>query len=286
MLKEFFTYGLPLVPSSLAGWALVVLDRFVLGYFRGAAEVGLYAVAYALGDKIMQLATMPLLLTMMPSIIGAYEKEGQSVAEQMQKHFTRYFAILTFPLLGGMMASAAVFMSVFTGPQYREAYPVLAIVAAGSMFGAMAQVAGAGLAVHKKTKLIMIDAVVAASCNLGLNMILVPRYGYMAAAWDTIASYAILLAVTWIQSRRYMRWHIPWADLARITGSTAVMAAVLVAMTRLLTPGLPLLAAELVVGAIVYFAVLLAVRGIRPEERAVAREALSQGMARLRGGKA
>lgn len=283
MLRELFAYGLPLIPSGLAGWALVVLDRFVVEYYRGAAEVGIYSVSYALGDKIMQLVTMPLLLTMMPSLIEAYEKHGQALAEKVQMQFTRYFAILTLPLLAGMWAAAPVFMTVFTGPQYRGAYHALALVSAGSMLGSFAQIAGAGLGMHKKTTLIMANCLAAAALNTALNIAFVPRYGYLAAAWATLAAYAALLGLTWWQSRRYMRWIVPVEALVRVTLASAGMLAAVWALGRLAAPSLGLLLAQVLLGVVAYTALLLAVGGVRPAERAFLRTIAGRAIAKVAG---
>lgn len=282
LLRELLTYGMPLVPSALAGQALVVLDRFIIQFFRGAAEVGVYSVSYALGDKIMQLITMPLLLTMMPSLIEAYEKHGQKLAEGVQTQFTRYFAILTLPLLAGMTVAAPVFMHVFTGPQYRSAYGVLGLVAAASMLGSFAQIAGAGLGMHKKTKLIMVNTVMAATLNTVLNIIFVPRYGYMAAAWATVASYGLLLFATWMQSRRYMRWIIPWAELARIGAACIGMSLAIIALARFFSPNLWLLMGQVGLGVVVYVGLLLVFGGIRADERAFLGGIVSRGLGRMK----
>ena len=233
----------------------------------------------------MGLVTMPLLLTMMPSLIEAYEKHGQSLAERVQKQFTRYFALLTVPLLAGMAAAALVFLDVFTGPNYRSAYPVLGLVAAGSMLGSFAQIAGAGLGIHKKTKLIMVDVLVAAGINTALNFIFVPKYGYMAAAWATLVSYGVLLVVTWMQSRRYMVWLIPWADLARIGAASLGMYLVVAAMTRYLPATLYVLLAQVVIGIVVYTGLLLAFGGVRAEERRFLGGMAARGLKRLTRGR-
>lgn len=281
LLGELLSYGLPLVPVGLAGWALVVLDRFVIGYFRGPAEVGLYSVAYGLGDKIMQLATMPLMLTMMPSLTEAYERQGQALAEKMQSHFTRYFLILTLPMLVGLASAAETFMHVFTGPSYRRAFFVLPLVAAGSMLGSLSNIAGTGLGMHKRTTLIMGNTVAASLFNLALNVVFVPRFGFLAAAIDTVAAYALLLTLTWLQSRRYMRWIIPWADIGRVAAAALGMGAVVWGLSQLMTPGVVALAVQVGAGIVVYPLLLVLFGGFRPEERAFVTGLVRRGLARL-----
>ena len=120
MLSEFLTFGLPLIPAGVSAWALVLIDRFVIQAFGHAADVGLYSVAYSLGDRIMQMVTMPLLLTMSPSLIETFERKGQPLAEKVQTQFIRYFALATFPLIAGMAVAAKPFMHVFTRRSSRQ----------------------------------------------------------------------------------------------------------------------------------------------------------------------
>lgn len=272
LLGEFWSYGAPLVPVSVATWSLVLLDRWVIGAFRGAAEVGVYSVIYSLGDKIMQLVTIPLLLSMTPSLTEAYEMRGQALAEKVQTEFLRYFSIVTFPLAVGMAIAAQPFVRVFVDPSYAGGWSVLPLVAAGSMLSSFAQIAGTGLGLHKKTKLIMANTLTAAASNLVLNLVLVPRFGYMAAAVNTIASYAILLGLTTFQSRRYMKFIIPWRQLLRIAAASLGMgAAVLLVFGRLAasasrTASVGIVVGEAALGAVVYTVLLLAFRGLHIKE--------------------
>lgn len=281
MFREFLAYGMPLVPVGLSSWALVLMDRFVLTAFRSPAEVGVYSVAYGLGDKIMQLVTMPLLLTMMPSLTEAFERRGQALAEKMQTHFTRYFALLTFPMLAGMTAIAPVFMAVFTGPDYRAAFAVLPIVAGGSMLGSFAQVAGTGLGMHKKTTVIMQNTLVAAAFNVAANLLLVPKFGYLAAAWNTVLSYAVLLGLTWWRSRTYMYWRLPWGPLGRIGAASAGMGLLVWGMSQVLPVNVWALTLEVVIGIIAYLVLVMVLGGVRAEERGFIIELGRRGMKKI-----
>lgn len=272
LLGEFWSYGAPLVLVSVATWSLVLLDRWVIGAFRGPAEVGVYSVVYALGDKIMQLVTAPLLLSMTPSLTEAYEMRGQALAEKVQAEFLRYFSIVTFPLIVGMAVAAQPFIRVFVDPRYAEGWTVLPLVAAGSMLSSFAQVAGTGLGLHKQTKRIMLNTVTAAVSNFALNLLTVPRFGYMAAAVNTIVSYAILLGLTTYQSRRYMKLIIPWDQLLRIAGASLGMgAAVLLVFGRIAqsasrTASVGIVAGEAALGAAVYLVLLVAFGGLHRKE--------------------
>ncbi len=284
-LRDFASYGVPLMIAGLSGWVLVVADRYVIGFMRDAAEVGLYSVAYGLGEKIMQLATLPLILTMTPLLIETFEREGQEITQKVQSQFTRYFAMLTFPLLAGMAVAGADFMKVFTGREYQEAYAILAIVAGGVMCNSLAQLAGSGLGLHKRSKIIMSNTLAAAATNVVANLLTVGRFGYMAAAYNTLLAYGVLLTLTWIRTRPYMRWELPWGDLARIAGACAAMAAVLLVAFPGVSDDPMILLAQVEWGFVAYAIALVGLRAVRPAELTWAAEAPAALIARLRRGK-
>jgi len=282
VLSEFWAYGLPLVPVGISSWALVLIDRFVIQWSAGSAQVGLYSVAYSLGDRIIQLVTVPLLLAMSPSLIQTFEHQGQKLAEKVQTQFIRYFALITFPMLVGLACTAQSLMRAFTSPAYWSAWPVLAIVAAGSVFSSFSQVATSGLAIHKKTKLIMGNAIAAATFNLVANVLLVPRWGFMAAAINTVAAYFLMMTLSWWQSRRYMRLRFPWNDLSRVLVASLVMGAAIwfpfrtAAQTATRAQSLVLVIAQVLIGVIVYALMLFVVREVRDQEMQLARELVSR----------
>lgn len=274
VLREFMTYGLPLVPAAVSTWLLVLADRYIIGIFHGAAEVGLYSVAYGLGDKVMNLIILPLTIAFGPVMVQTFEQQGQLMAQRLQTQLTRYFAMATFPLLFGMAAAGQDFMTVFTGPQYRGAYAILSIVAASVLMNGLTQIAGNGVALHKKSVIIMSNALTAGAFNVGANLLLVPRFGYMAAAYTTLASYLLLLTLTWLRSRPYMAWQLPWRDLLRITGAGVIMFAALRFAFGFLETSAWTFLAQIPVGLLVYAVALVALGGLRADEREFVRELL------------
>lgn len=267
ILREFTSYGFPLVPAAISTWLLVLADRYVIGIYRGAAEVGLYSVAYGLGDKIMNLIILPLTIAIAPVMVQTFEEQGQLMAQKVQTQFTRYFAMATVPLLFGMAAAGQEFMQVFTGEQYRSAFPILSIVAASILMNGLTQIAGNGVALHKKSTIMMSNALTAGGFNVVTNLLLVPRYGYMAAAYTTFASYLLLLTLTWYRSRPYMAWHLPWADLLRIAGASSLMYLVLAfGFARVPVSALTFLA-QIAAGIMLYVVGLMLFRAVRPDER-------------------
>ncbi|GAV30931.1 membrane protein [Coriobacteriaceae bacterium EMTCatB1] len=282
-LYEFARFGFPMVPSAISSWMLILSDRYIIGLTRNAGEVGVYSVAYGLGDKIMNLIVLPLLMTMGPVMVQTFEKHGQELAQQVQTQFTRYFMMATLPLLAGMIAVSQDFLAVFTGEQYRAAYGILPIVSAGVLCNGLVQIAGNGAALHKKTTIIMTNTMIAAIAQVAANLVLVPRFGYPVAAWTTLGSYIVLLSLTWIRSRPFMAWRIPWADIARTALAAILMGASVWGISRFIGTSFVTLLVEALAGAVLYIALLVVVGAVRADERAFLTEVAARVGTRLKG---
>ena len=80
-----------------------------------------------------------------------------------------------------------------TESSYHQAYLVTPIVAFAYFCGAVYKPFAEIISFHKKTWLISIGAIVQAVSSLVFNIIFIPVFGQMAAAWTTFASMFIYL---------------------------------------------------------------------------------------------
>ena len=279
--RSFASYGIPMIPAAISSWVLILSDRYIIGLSQGAAQVGLYGTAYNLGDKLMNLITLPMLIAIGPVMVHTFEKQGQKLAEQVQTQLTRYFAMVTIPVVCGLVVIAKPFMAVMTGPLYRSAYAILPVVAAGVMLYGVSQIASNGLAMYKKTVIMMQNTVIAATFQVTINLLLVPKYGYPVAAWTTLGSYLLLLVLAWARSRPYMEWRVPWRDLVRIVAAGVTMAVILYAGFRWFDPTLITLLLEVAAGIALYALALRVVGGLRSDEIEFAGELWGKARARL-----
>jgi O-antigen/teichoic acid export membrane protein len=94
-----------------------------------------------------------------------------------------------------------------------------------------------------------------AVANVLLNLVLVPRFGVMGAAWATAASFGLGLAATMVLGRRVLALPIAWDSLARCALATAVMTLAVRALPSI--GGLGELVLDAAVGVLVYAAAAL-----------------------------
>jgi len=277
LTKEMVKYSLPLVVGNLAAWVLSLSDRYILGFFRGAHEVGIYSASYAVSEKSILLLTTLFLLASGPISIHVWEKEGEQRAREFVSSTMRYYLLLCLPAVVGLSVLARPAMGVLAGAAYYEGFRIMPFVALGGLLLGLQQRFQAGLIFYKKTHFIMVAMTCAGLINIGLNLLLVPRYGYIAAAITTLIGYTVLLAIMVISSKKYFIWDFPFASLGRAVLASAIMGAIVYPVGNGLTSS-PLLNLIVAVplGALLYFSLLFLLREIQPNER----RALKQLIAR------
>ena len=80
--------------------------------------------------------------------------------------------------------------------------------------------------VQKKTTYIMAGTIVAAIVNIILNYIFIHLYGFIAAAYTTLAAYSLFAALHYIISRKLIHFFVvPVGRMVSICGAVALMAA-------------------------------------------------------------
>ena len=192
--------GLPLVPASLAYWVFNSSDRVVLGRLSTLEDLGLYAVA----------ATLIGMLTLLNGAIGQawsphamklYELDPSAAAALAGKALTYLVAI--FGLLAvGLTSFSGEILALFAAPEFRPAAIAVGPLALGMAAYASTQVTALGFSLTKRTGYIAVFSWIAALLNLGLNVLLIPHWGFLAAAWTTAVAFGFLTVAYGLASQR------------------------------------------------------------------------------------
>jgi len=277
LTSEMARYGVPLVVGNIAAWVLSLSDRYILDFARGSHEVGIYSVSYDIGSRSTMLIVTLFMLASGPLSMRIWEQQGEKSSRVFVADVTRYFLMLGVPAVTGLIVLGGPLMRVMAGDEFFEGRRILGYVGAGVLLLGMQQGFQSGLLFHKRTSLLTGSVVVSGLLNVVLNLLLVPEYGYMAAAVTTLISYAVLLLLVIVLSRKYFRWPYPFRTLLRVGLASAVMGAFILGGGALVTvaPGVALVAAT-VLGAIVYTLALFGLGEFRPQEKDAAGRILSR----------
>ena len=264
---EMARYSFPLVVGNLAAWILSLSDRYVLEFYRGAHEVGIYSISYQISQSSLVLLISLFAMAFNPLSIIIWEKEGEETSQKFLTQGTRYFLLLCIPAVVGISVLRNPIVSVLSTPEYYGGAKIIPLVVLGVFFLGLMQRFGAGLSFYKKTHLSMICIIASGLLNLGLNFIYIPKYGYMAAAATTFVSYAFLLLSVIFVSRRFFVWVFPFKSLGKISCASIVMGVVVYYIGNSLTSSVLInLVLGILVGIVVYVVMLLLLQEPQKEE--------------------
>jgi O-antigen/teichoic acid export membrane protein len=278
LLRRMGRFGLPTMPAELSLYSLNFIDRLIIVRTTGLAAAGLYALAvkFAQGMSVIargfQLAWPPL----------AYSIEDDDEARSAYALvFTWFTAVCAFAVAGFWLEGRWI-VRFLAAPDFFGAHRALPLLATGIGLYALYLVQVIILGRTGRTELSFPATAAGVIVNVALNLALVPSLGIVGAGIALVASYLVVLAITYVLTQRLFTVPYEWARLALAIGLAAGIS--LVGELALPASG----AVGLLTRAALWLAypALLAAAGfLTAEERAELRELLRPRAvrARLRG---
>jgi O-antigen/teichoic acid export membrane protein len=233
-LRALWSYGAPLSMVALASQVLNASDRLLVAGILGPAAAGAYAVASVVADRSVGLLMLCVALASKPMVFAAFERHGADDARRVMETAGAWLMAVGFPACTVLIAAPNAVSRLLVGPAMAaDAARVLPWAGAGALIsGFVALHFGVAFQISRGTVAMLAALVPAALLNLVANLLLLPRFGVMAAAWTTVGGYAAALAlVLWLG-----RAHFPVPFPARAAARTAAACMPMALVLRLSPP--------------------------------------------------
>ncbi len=179
--RPLLMYALTIFATSLFYRYTFQLDVLVLGAFRSAAEVGLYAAALRV-QPLLSLPTYAIGETFNPVVAELHARGEREQLQVVYCSAVRWALLLTFPLVVPLITVPEAVLSIF-GPDFPGAAPVLPVLSVGTWIGAAFGIAGYVLNMVGKPQVNLLNSIITAGLNVGLFLWLIPLAGMEGAAW-------------------------------------------------------------------------------------------------------
>jgi len=216
-------FGVPLVLSALSLWSLGLVDRWLLSVIQGPSTVASYEVAYKIGALVG--------FVMVPFRVAWPQFGFGSMKERDARHLYATAATIlacaagcvalvvvgTSPLIGEILAPAS----------YGSVDGIVAWVALGQVAWVLFPVLSIGIKIEERPQLVSLAALVAATCNVALNVLLIPRMGAEGAAIATTVGYGVLAVGVTYGSIVVYSIQIEWSKVCAALGITSALVALL-----------------------------------------------------------
>lgn len=202
-LREAFRYCIPLLPNAIMWWVMNLSDRFLITLFIGVGANGIYAVASKVPSSLSVFENI-FFQSWQTSAINTIESaERDSFFTSV---FENYMIILSVGVIGVLMVLKPI-ISIFSY-QYRSAWMSSGILVIAIMFHALGGNLGAIYAAFKNTKYALYTSLAGAITNASLNVLIIPKWGLVAAALTTLIGYIVVLISRFIHLRKTVSLHI------------------------------------------------------------------------------
>lgn len=204
-LRDLVVSSIPLSVHTLAYWALNAQDRYFIGVMVGVGAVGVYSVAYTLGQAL-NLVHTGVLRGFSPYF---YERARRGESERLEIVRLTYVYILLSLLLWAAFVLGAWWVAPFyLGPTFAGGIAIVPWVALAYTFNAIRNCMIGYLYIAERTGLIGALTGGAAVLNAVLNFVFIRWWGVLGAAIATAVTFAAVAALTTILA---VRVHpMPW----------------------------------------------------------------------------
>jgi O-antigen/teichoic acid export membrane protein len=223
-LKKALSFSLPLVPHGLASWGLTLSDRAILQLYVTLSALGLYSLGYQIGS-IMIMISGAISNAWIPFFFKRVAQEGDAAKGALARIVT-YYTLTVCVVAVGLCVFARDAVVLLTHESFHPAHSVVPVIAVGYLWSSLYVIPANFLFAKSQTAWLPVATVAAGMVNIGLNFVLVPHYGIMAAAWATFVAFLVMLVLVFFIARRVFPFPYEYRRLAAILAAAGLVIAV------------------------------------------------------------
>ena len=183
-------YILILFGNAVSMLIYVNSDITIIGALSGDTDVGIYSVAVKIYTIVKQLLNA-MMLVAVPRMSRWTGMKGKEELDGQLNELLRVLLIVLIPAIVGLFCLSKEFIIFLSGPEYVMAENALKVLAVTLCFSTgVCFYSNLVLIPNNMEKCIFRATIISAIMNIVLNLIAIPIYGFVAAAYTTLISEA------------------------------------------------------------------------------------------------
>ena len=262
-LKPIILLFLPQIAISL----YVTLDRTMLGALASTRDVGIYDQALKLVNILLTLVTS-LGSVMLPRVSSLLSKGDHKAVNKMHELAFLIYNLVIFPIIAGILIVNDDFVQFFLGKDFQDARYAISIMIFRMFFIGWTNIMGIQILIpHNKNKEFMVSTTVPAILSVGLNLLFLPKLGYVGAAIVSVLTESLVWGIQLFFTRVYLKEVPIIGSMAKIILASAIMYGILLGSKTFIhfSPTINVLAFA-VLGGIIYLFTILSIKVIDVKE--------------------
>jgi O-antigen/teichoic acid export membrane protein len=225
LFRQLLFYGLPLTATFALKFVVNSSDRFLLGYMLHTEATGLYSVSYDLASHSLGIFMMVVNLAAYPLAVAALEQKGRDAANLQLSQNVVLLLGISLPAAAGFALLAPNIAEVFLGKAFRDAATdLIPWVTLGALLsGIKSYHFDLSFQLGRYTMGQVWVALAAAAVNVVLNLWWIPVFGFIGAAYATVAAYVVGIILSIFVGRRVFALPWPTGDTCKLVLATSGM---------------------------------------------------------------
>ena len=230
LLKRMLSYSWPILILGIAGVLNQTADKILFPYLYKAADMkeqlAIYGAVFKIA-MIMAMITQAFRYAYEPIVFG---KDKDKDSKEYYAAAMKFFIIFTLLAFLCVVAYMDIIKHLI-GSDYWVGLRVVPIVMAAEIMMGIYFNLSFWYKLIDKTIWGAIFSGIGCVVLFAVNILFVPRYGYIACAWGGFAAYATSMVLSYVVGQRYYPIKYPLGDIALYVGLT-IMAFVVMVIVR------------------------------------------------------
>jgi O-antigen/teichoic acid export membrane protein len=173
------------------------VDQVIVFEIAGVRDAGLYGAVYRIYERA-QFLPAAIMTTLFPLFVSARDHDPDRV-RRLFHTAVDYLLLTSLPALAISLAGAEPITRLLFGADFTDAAPALPLLMATFVVVSLGYLTGYLIVAYNLQRRFLLIAVGALVFNVAANLALVPSYGFMAAAWLTLATEVLVMSLSmWI----------------------------------------------------------------------------------------
>ena len=267
-IKEILHKALPFGLAFVLGSIYFFIGSIMLSYLKGDVEVAIYSVAYNIALAILFIPTV--YTNAIYPVLSRYFKESKKELTILYERSFKYLYIIGLPISVGLYLVAGRAINLFYGSSYSASIIALQIISWYLFVKFINFLLGTILSSIDQQPKRMIGQGTTSAFNIILNLALIPKYGYIGAAWATFITEIFLFVMYFYYVSKILHFY----NFGKILLKPVIAAIAMAIFIKFSPLGF---VATVILSSVVYFIIILLTKTFDVVDNEIARKILKNG---------
>jgi len=209
-VSQTIRYGLPFTVSLIGYLIFASSDRYMLNWLLDERQTGMYGFGFKISNIVM-LMVQSIGVGYLPSMYQQ-EKKYDNV-RFYRKMLFYYTTVMSFSVLFFLFFYKIILWPVVQNRDYWSGVTIVPVMSLAFLIMGMNYFVNVGINLKNKTRYYIIPTFISAAINIGLNFILIKRFGFLGAAYSALISQTINTIMIALISNHFMPVGFEWRKI-------------------------------------------------------------------------